>query len=159
MNETEEKVHEAALKAVDCYGIENQMDTAVEECAELIHAIQKLKRYPSVSMVEHVLEECADVTIMVEQLVATFDDEERKTFNHWLRSKSDRLAERIMLHEAGLNAELPTEFAEWNAEKFGIPQSVKRCTLSEKITDDVAVNACVETVRRQTGITDDRRPR
>lgn len=147
MNETENVTsgitHDAAVKAVDCYGIEKQMDIAVEECAELIHAIQKLKRYPSVPMVGHVLEECADVTIMVEQLVSTFDGEERKTFNHWLRSKSDRLLERIMLHEAGLNTGLPTEFAKWNAEKFDIPKKDfylsavgERCGAATRIDKD-----------------------
>ena len=54
------------------YGIMNQLEQTVEECAELIQAIQKYKRYKSSTMIDklalNVNEEVADVLIMANQL-------------------------------------------------------------------------------------------
>lgn len=51
-------------KAVECFGIEAQENMCIEECAELIQAINKKhRRIPS-----NIAEEIADVEIMLEQV-------------------------------------------------------------------------------------------
>lgn len=55
------KLYELAIRV---YG-EKQLDMLVEECAELIQAIQKRKR--GFNNVDNVAEEIADVEIMLEQ--------------------------------------------------------------------------------------------
>ena len=56
----------------DKFGINNQLEQAEEECAELILAIQKFKRYKGgfvETYYENVREEAADVYIMMCQLM------------------------------------------------------------------------------------------
>ena len=53
-------------RAVDSFGLENQINMLVEECSELIDAISKHKRN-RVGM-ESVIEEMADVEIMIDQI-------------------------------------------------------------------------------------------
>ena len=53
-------------RAVDVFGIQPQLDQAQEECAELIVDINHLRR--GRLMLEELVEEVADVSIMVEQL-------------------------------------------------------------------------------------------
>lgn len=57
-------------KAIDKFGKGAQLDMVVEECAELIHAIQKIKRniYWRDNIIKNVVEELVDVEIMLEQL-------------------------------------------------------------------------------------------
>ena len=50
------------------YGLEKQLDQLVEECSELIKAIQKYKRYPNEESLKDVLEEIADTEIMTAQI-------------------------------------------------------------------------------------------
>lgn len=47
------------------YGLESQLNQTTEECGELITAINKFKRYGDV---EHLIEEMADVEVMLDQL-------------------------------------------------------------------------------------------
>lgn len=55
-------------------GLELQTTVAMEECAELIQAIAKLKRYgESLERRQHLLEEIADVELCIEQLKHFFD--------------------------------------------------------------------------------------
>lgn len=54
--------------AVACFGHNSRVDLMVEECAELIQAIQKFKR----GLPHNVSEEIADVEIMVQQLKLIF---------------------------------------------------------------------------------------
>ena len=57
-------------KAIDEWGYESQLDMVVEECAELIQAIQKLHRAKGDTEKEKInklAEELADVEIMLEQ--------------------------------------------------------------------------------------------
>jgi len=57
---------------IDHYGVEKQLDMLVEECAELIQAIQKNKRYKDIpgdgKALEDVIEEIADVKNIITQL-------------------------------------------------------------------------------------------
>lgn len=57
---------ERIVKIAKHYGIESQLEMVIEECSELIMAIQKCKR--GQSDIENLIEETADVTIMTEQL-------------------------------------------------------------------------------------------
>ena len=52
----------------DHYGLEAQLEQTVEECSELIKAIQKYKRYPNEESLKDVLEEIADTEIMTSQI-------------------------------------------------------------------------------------------
>jgi len=86
-------------EAITKYGIINQLDMAVEECAELIQAINKVKRYLSNDELKQLFEskgaasfvfenknkaevyynicdEIADVQIMLGQLVEVFNKTE-----------------------------------------------------------------------------------
>ena len=58
-------------KAVEKWGVEAQVDMVVEECAELILAIQKVKRKLGKAPAKKLLDvayEIADVEIMLEQM-------------------------------------------------------------------------------------------
>jgi NTP pyrophosphatase (non-canonical NTP hydrolase) len=59
--------------AIDNFGIDKQLDMVVEECAELIQAIQKYKRCRSEQILDtKVFEEVADVEIMLKQFRLMF---------------------------------------------------------------------------------------
>lgn len=60
---------ETLQKALDTFGIENQSNQTIEELAELIVAINKWKRHGSL---ENMIEEIADVEIMILQLKMYF---------------------------------------------------------------------------------------
>lgn len=88
------QILQAAIKK---WGKEIQIEIAIEEMAELIKALQKLKRNSQDStqwmeLIHNVLEEIADVEIMIEQLKLIYSVsgvEDFKTF------KYSRLKQRI----------------------------------------------------------------
>lgn len=87
-----EERREVYLAAIDHYGTENQIRKAIEEMAELTKEICKL--YPGGGTTrDRMVDEIADVTIMMEQLRILFnvnsDVQERIDF------KVSRLADRI----------------------------------------------------------------
>lgn len=59
---------EKIKKIADYYGKESQLDILQEECAELVQAVSKYKRGKDDDF-SHLLEEMADVTIMIEQVL------------------------------------------------------------------------------------------
>lgn len=66
-------VHDVFLDAIKTWGEIVQLDIAVEECSELIKAIMKFKRKvmtnnPCDKEVKNIIEEVADVSIMIEQI-------------------------------------------------------------------------------------------
>jgi transcriptional regulator with XRE-family HTH domain len=67
-------------KILDHYGFEAQIEILVEECAELIQAVQKLKRYgysdSCIEYYENFKEEVADVGVMVEQMILAIGENE-----------------------------------------------------------------------------------
>lgn len=65
---------EILKQAVDTFGRESQIEMAIEECAELIDALCKLRR-GRVSP-EAVITEIADVQIMIDQLTYIFGFDE-----------------------------------------------------------------------------------
>jgi len=74
-SESEVKIMQTAL---DQWGVNAQVGQTVEECAELIVALQKyVNRTPQSGMVENILDEIADVEMMLAQmrLVLGIDDD------------------------------------------------------------------------------------
>jgi len=68
--------------ALDQWGLNAQAGQAIEECAELIVALQKyINRTPQPGMVENILDEIADVEMMLAQmrLVLGIDDDALRT--------------------------------------------------------------------------------
>lgn len=60
------------LRAIGHYGRESQIDKAIEEMGELIQALSKCKRFGDLQSHVNVIEETADVYIMMLQLIAMF---------------------------------------------------------------------------------------
>lgn len=56
------------LFIINCHGTKSQEDVAIEEMAELQKAILKHRRYPSEKTRADIIDEIADVEIMLEQL-------------------------------------------------------------------------------------------
>jgi NTP pyrophosphatase (non-canonical NTP hydrolase) len=84
-------------QAIDKFGRNNQMDMAVEECAELIKAINKYKRKPSGYTADDILDEIADVEIMCQQLRIMFDNRHTRV-DDIKKKKIIRLQSRIESH-------------------------------------------------------------
>ena len=77
-------------QAIDLWGENAQIDMMVEECAELIQALQKRKRASFLRL--KVAEEIADVEIMCEQMKLIFDAQLIKKYK---QDKLIRLFARI----------------------------------------------------------------
>ena len=78
--------------ALDTYGIHKQSDIAIEEMAELTKAIIKCRRNPSSPATGNLLEEIADVLIMLEQLTIHYGTE---YISEFIQQKIIRLNSRI----------------------------------------------------------------
>lgn len=99
-----EEQREVCKLAIDIYGRVNQVYKCVEEMGELIQALMKYGNVTdlsrnlaeaaeeSVKQYENVIEEIADVRIMVEQAAMMFGEEE---VNKMIKKKIDRLAHRL----------------------------------------------------------------
>lgn len=74
MEMTQEREARILEAAVDTYGAESQIDMMIEEMSELTKALCKYKRSPDGGTVDNVLEEMADVQIMLNQMALIFDD-------------------------------------------------------------------------------------
>jgi len=81
------------IKAIAKYG-NGQLDIAQEECAELIQAISKRKRYNNIKARLNVIEKIADVTIMLEQLKIMFNISD-EILEDEVDCKIDRLDKRM----------------------------------------------------------------
>ena len=81
-------------KAVEKYG-EKQLDQAQEELAELIVAISKYKRNENKFTISNVIEEIADVNIMIKQVMMLLDIKEFEVKNEELY-KLNRLKKRML---------------------------------------------------------------
>jgi len=73
-------------EALDVWGEDSQIEQLIEECSELILALQKLKRHRRFNQgkredrINDVLEEIADVKIMIRQIELIFPNEEVKKY-------------------------------------------------------------------------------
>lgn len=85
---------EILKQAIETYGDNAQLDMCVEEMSELTKEICKFKR-GSINR-NGIVEELADVTIMLEQLKIMFSVSERE-LNNVIDSKVDRLKERLVI--------------------------------------------------------------
>ena len=85
---------ERCNKILNHYGFEAQREILVEECAELIQAISKLKRKGERTS-ENFLEELADVSIMIEQMKLALSQDELIKFLAIQNRKIDRQILRI----------------------------------------------------------------
>lgn len=91
--ETEVKIMQTAL---DHWGLNAQVGQTVEECAELIVALQKyVNRTPTPDMVENILDEIADVEMMLAQMrlvLGINDDALRKRIEYKFKRLNQYLA-------------------------------------------------------------------
>jgi NTP pyrophosphatase (non-canonical NTP hydrolase) len=91
---------EVLQKALDTYGIDKQLDIAIEEMAELTKAIIKHRRYASRETYENLCEETADVAIMIEQIFLTT---KRDDIAKYAVAKIDRLKQRLTAEKCEIN--------------------------------------------------------
>ena len=66
---TKQEIEQNIQKIADYYGLDNQLNKTIEECAELIQALVKLESR------ENTIEEIADVQIMLKQMLYLLDCE------------------------------------------------------------------------------------
>ncbi len=85
---TDKELMQQALKE---WGSDSQLDMVIEECAELIDAIQKWRRHRIDSI--KVLEETVDVELCVEQLKIILDAP--TLFNKIRKEKLERLEKLV----------------------------------------------------------------
>lgn len=85
-----EKLYKTAIQV---WGKESQMNMLVEECAELIQSVNKYRRKGS----ENILEEIADVEIMIEQAKIILGEELTKIIEIHKENKLDSLAGKLAL--------------------------------------------------------------
>ena len=87
----EKEIYNEALKK---WGEREQSAVAMEECGELIRAINKMHRCPSGENRLELISEIADVLIMIDQLMFIYDIKTEK-INETRAFKISRLAERL----------------------------------------------------------------
>ena len=93
-------------EAINTFGVDSQLNIAVEELSELIKEICKAKRYSDrvdVYWYNSLCEEMADVIIMIEQLQMIFDNKEdvEKYVNEKLNRLTNLIDEHRIKQEAG----------------------------------------------------------
>lgn len=83
-------------QAIKTWGIEAQCDMIIEECIELALAVQKLKRKRGdrEAKITAVIDEIADVRIIIEQAMIIFADPENR-IQERIDFKMNRLKERL----------------------------------------------------------------
>ena len=86
-------------KIITFYGVHKQQNQLVEECAELIVAIQKQQRYDFPSISDSVIEEMADVKNLIEQL-ELYRHHVARDVKTIKENKIDRELERIKAEKA-----------------------------------------------------------
>lgn len=91
MNKFEFTIESTAQKAIDTFGKEAQVDKAIEEMAELTKALLKERRFGG--SVQDVIEETADVLIMMCQMILIFDA--KTQVDDVIHSKIERLKNRL----------------------------------------------------------------
>ena len=88
---------ETMYKAINTYGVENQLIKTVEELSELSQALCKILTSKftddNSEIFENIFEEMADVEIMLEQCKIMFQCD--KEVNKWKQKKIERLERRI----------------------------------------------------------------
>lgn len=89
------KIEKIFKKSIEVYGKEAQSRQAMEECAELVQAINKCLRYPNKEECkDNLIEEIADVEIMLYQLKEMFYINETE-IHEWKEKKAKREKKRL----------------------------------------------------------------
>lgn len=88
---TKQETEQYIQKIANYYGLDNQLNKTIEECAELIQALAKLESR------ENTIEEIADVQIMLKQMLYLLDCE--KEVEKVMEYKINRQLERIKEEE------------------------------------------------------------
>ena len=99
MTELSAKQNKVVIDAINTYGQVPQMDMIVEECSELIQAIQKYKRNPCEDNRKAIVDELADVSIMCksgDNMFSRYGDEIKER----IEFKIDRLQDRLEVSKA-----------------------------------------------------------
>ena len=91
---TENVIREKCQKIADHYGYEDQSRMLQEECAELIQAVNKFHRKESSKTFDSLVEEMADVQIMIIQILHLLDVD-KEIYREELMNKLDRQLERM----------------------------------------------------------------
>lgn len=91
------EINEIAKRAIATNGSVFQSMIAMEECSELSQAISKCIRYEDEDARKHLVEEMADVHIMLEQLKQIYDVKELE-LSLWISTKLRKL-ERSLCNE------------------------------------------------------------
>jgi len=92
-----DRERELYKRAIDAWGVDAQVEMVVEECSELILAIQKSKRGQGI---KEIVDELVDVQVMVDQMKIILEQDNRiNDFEHvwnttW-KYKIDRLEKRL----------------------------------------------------------------
>lgn len=86
----------ACKQIIAHYGDRAQRHILIEECAELIQAVIKCERGCE-GAGDNFIEELADVTIMIEQMVQSLCLYDVQRYNEMLKKKINRQLERIQL--------------------------------------------------------------
>ena len=88
-----------AIRCINCWGENEQLFMIVEELSELIHAISKWRRNPTIITKKNIVNEIADVFIMLEQLYSITKITQSQ-LQGALDFKEERLEERVNRWEA-----------------------------------------------------------
>lgn len=98
---TKDEREQVFLKCIFNYGVPAQVDMAIEEMSELTKALLKFRRCGvgknCVEYYDNVIEEIADVKIMIRQLELMYQCE--KEVDEWIERKVERQIERLKNHE------------------------------------------------------------
>jgi NTP pyrophosphatase (non-canonical NTP hydrolase) len=81
---------------VNYYGTNDRARLLMEECGELVQAVNKILRYPDNHEARvNLLEEMVDVSIMIEQIRTIFNYDDLE-WNHMMQYKVNRVKKRFM---------------------------------------------------------------
>ncbi len=105
-----------AIKTIaDHNGLNNALDLMQEECAELVQAISKRRRYPDGKALDHIIEEMADVSILLDERACLLPCGSER-LRRWRDEKVERTLDRCgLLREEEPRTETPEEAAVWDA--------------------------------------------
>lgn len=92
---TEKERKEALREIAEHYGTGNQLEMLIEECAELIQAVQKMKRSECLATTNNFIGEFADVWIMMNQIACLLDVDEYQEWIQQLDAKLNRQLKRM----------------------------------------------------------------
>lgn len=87
------KLFDSVEKIANYYGVVLQLNMMAEECSELIHAIMKDKRKNNLESYENIIEEMADVYLVLHQLIFLLEVDNR--IIEIANEKADRQLKRI----------------------------------------------------------------